>query len=169
MSRKHAIMESPLGPLTLVADDGALAAVYFEAHRRLPDPSAFGPRSRHGFEAVTEQLGEYFAGERTSFELRVAPRGGEFQARVWALLSRIPYGETRRYGQLAAELGGPALARAVGAATGRNPLSIVVPCHRLVGAGGALVGYAGGLERKRALLTLESAVAARQLGVAAGA
>ena len=155
MTTTHIIVESPLGALTIVAADGALTGLYFAEHARRPDPAALGRRVRTGFEAAIEQLGEYFAGARTAFDLPLAAGGHAFQQRVWALLRRIPYGETRSYGELAAELGDPALARAVGAANGRNPLCVVVPCHRVVGAGGRLVGYAGGLARKQALLDLE--------------
>jgi len=151
----HALLDSPLGDLTVVAEGGALTALYFPGHLRMPPPGTFGPRDDAAFAAVRDQLAEYFAGERTSFDLPLAPRGGDFQQRVWRLLRAIPYGETRTYGDLARELGDPALAQAVGAANGRNPLSIVVPCHRVVGAGGSLTGFAGGLSRKRFLLTLE--------------
>jgi methylated-DNA-[protein]-cysteine S-methyltransferase len=163
MRAAHTVIESPLGDLTLVAHDGTLAAVYFEVHARRPDASILGARSGAGFEAATEQLGQYFAGARTAFELELAPRGDAFQQRVWSLLRRIPYGETRSYGQLARELGDLKLAREVGAANARNPLSIIVPCHRVVGADGKLVGYAGGLERKRFLLALEGAAAVEQM------
>jgi methylated-DNA-[protein]-cysteine S-methyltransferase len=163
MGAAHTITDSPLGELTLVAHDGVLAGLYFVKHARRPDPVTFGPRGDTGFEAAIEQLEEYFRGERTRFELPLAPRGDAFQQRVWGLLRRIPYGQTRTYGQLAAALGDPALARGVGAANARNPLSVIVPCHRVVGADGGLVGYAGGLERKRCLLELEGAAAAGQL------
>lgn len=166
MRASHTTIGSPLGELTLVASDGLLAAVYFAEHRRRPDPMEFGPRVTTGFEAAIEQLGEYFRRDRTRFDLVLAPRGSEFQRRVWELLRRIPYGETRSYGQLAAELGDPRLARMVGAANGRNPLSVIVPCHRVVGADGALVGYAGGLERKRFLLDLEGAAPGGQMPLA---
>jgi methylated-DNA-[protein]-cysteine S-methyltransferase len=116
-------------------------------------------RREEGFGAVREQLGEYFAGEPREFELPVAPRGNEFQRRVWGLLTRIPYGETRSYGDLARELGDVSLSQAVGAANGLNPLSVVVPCHRVVAADGNLRGYAGGLGRKRYLLELEEPAA----------
>jgi methylated-DNA-[protein]-cysteine S-methyltransferase len=155
MTCVHTVFESPLGELTLVAEDGALSALYFPAHKRLPDAAAFGARTEDGFGEAKRQLGEYFAGERTRFSLPLAPRGDPFQLKVWALLQQIPYGQTRTYGALASELGDPHLAQAVGRANGRNPLSIVVPCHRVVGADGSLVGYAGGLERKRFLLELE--------------
>jgi methylated-DNA-[protein]-cysteine S-methyltransferase len=159
----HTIIDSPLGELTLVAEDGALAGVYYADHAHRPGATAFGLRSGRGFELAIEQIGEFLQGDRRSFDLVLAPRGNPFAVRVWELLRRIPYGETRSYGQLAAELGDPRLARAVGTANGRNPLSMIVPCHRVVGAGGALTGYAGGLERKRFLLSLEASVAGNQL------
>jgi len=118
-----------------------------------------GARDDAGFDDAIRQLDEYFRGERTRFELPLAPRGDAFQQSVWALLQRIPYGDTRSYGQLAAELGDSRLARDVGVANARNPIAVIVPCHRVIGADGRLVGYAGGLERKRFLLDLE------QLGV----
>ena len=157
MTRTHTIIDSPLGELTLVSHDGALTGLYYPGHWYLPEPSTFGVRAESGFEEVEEQLAEYFAGERTAFELRTSTAGDAFQERVWELIARIPYGETTTYGELARELGDPAIARAVGGAVGRNPLSIVVPCHRVVGKDGKLTGYAGGLERKRLLLDLETA------------
>jgi methylated-DNA-[protein]-cysteine S-methyltransferase len=156
MSSNHTVVASPLGDLTLVADDGVLAGVYFDQHTRRPDPLRFGTRDDSVFTAATAQLAQYFAGTRTRFELPLAPRGTPFQRQVWQLLREIPYGETRSYGALARQLGNPHLAREVGAANARNPLSIVVPCHRVVGADGKLVGYAGGLDRKRFLLALET-------------
>jgi len=150
----HTVFDSPLGGLTLVAEGDALTGAYFEGQRHLPRRS-FGPRRDGRFAEARRQLDEYFAGSRTCFDLPLAPRGEEFQLRVWQLLTEIPYGERRSYGQLARELGDPALAQAVGAANGRNPLSVIVPCHRVVGADGSLVGYAGGLDRKRYLLELE--------------
>jgi methylated-DNA-[protein]-cysteine S-methyltransferase len=105
-------------------------------------------------EAV-RQLGEYFAGDRTEFDLKLAPTGNAFEHRVWSLLRDIPYGETRSYGGLARALGDVGFSQAVGAANGRNPIAIIVPCHRVIGADGSLVGYAGGLDRKRYLLALE--------------
>ncbi|MCZ2401785.1 methylated-DNA--[protein]-cysteine S-methyltransferase [Paenarthrobacter sp. Z7-10] len=147
---------SPIGELTLVADDRALCAVYMAEHKRRPGNSAFGTALAGGFAAAIEQLNEYFAGQRTEFELTTAAAGNTFQHRVWQQLMLIPYGETRSYGDLAASLGDRSLAQAVGAANGRNPLSIIVPCHRVLGATGSLVGYAGGLERKEYLLQLEN-------------
>jgi methylated-DNA-[protein]-cysteine S-methyltransferase len=156
MRRTHTIIDSPLGELTAVAEDGALTGLYYPLHRGMPREEALGPRAEEGFEEVRRQLDEYFTGGRTRFDLPLAPRGERFQHRVWQLLRQIPYGETRSYGELARELGDPSLARAVGAANGRNPLSVIVPCHRVVGADGRLTGYAGGLERKRYLLELEA-------------
>ncbi len=157
----YTVVESPVGALTLVGDGDALSALYFPDHVRRPVQDTFGPRDDSAFAEARRQLAEYFAGERTSFDLRLAPRGNDFQRKVWRLLTAIPYGRTRTYGQLAAELGDPGLARAVGAANGRNPISIVVPCHRVVGHDGALTGYAGGLARKAYLLELEQPAAAR--------
>ena len=154
----HTIVESPLGAITLVAHDGMLAGLYFAGHTRPLYTTAFGERRTAGFEAALEQLAEYFRRERTTFDLPLAPRGSGFQHRVWELLRRIPYGETRSYGELAVELGDRRLARAVGTANGSNPLGIIVPCHRVIGADGRLGGYAGGVDRKRFLLELEGAV-----------
>jgi len=159
MTVSHTITESPLGELTLVADDGRLTGVYFPHHWYAPDPAMFGPRSGAGFAAARDQLAEYFAGDRTRFELALAPRGDAFQAKVWKLIADIPYGQTTTYGDLARAVGGPVTPRDVGAAVGRNPLSVVVPCHRVVGQDGRLTGYAGGLARKRFLLDLEETAA----------
>jgi methylated-DNA-[protein]-cysteine S-methyltransferase len=159
MTASHTTVDSPLGELTLVAEEGSLTGVYFPHHWYAPDPDTFGPRAGTGFEDATAQLAEYFAGDRTRFDLVVDPRGDEFQRRVWDLIAAIPYGETVTYGDLAREVGGPATPRDVGAAVGRNPLSVVVPCHRVVGKDGRLTGYAGGLARKRFLLDLEGASA----------
>ena len=153
--RTHTVVPSPLGDLTLVAQDGALAAVHMDGDKRVPDPAVLGERDDSGFGEVVRQLTQYFARERTVFELPLAAVGNAFEQRVWALLREIPYGQTRSYGDLARALGDVGFSQAVGAANGRNPLGIVVPCHRVVGADGSLVGYAGGLERKRFLLALE--------------
>jgi methylated-DNA-[protein]-cysteine S-methyltransferase len=157
MTATHTTIDSPIGQLTLVARDGVLSGLYFPGHWHMPAQEVFGTRSEGGFEQAQQQLGEYFAGERTEFELATTIAGDEFQRRVWELIDRTPYGQTTTYGEMARELGDPALAREVGAAVGRNPLSIVVPCHRVVGKDGKLTGYAGGLERKRFLLELEGA------------
>ena len=159
MNRTHCVMDSPIGPLTLVATDGVLAGVYMVEHRHRPALETFGPRvavEDAPFDAVRAQLDEYFAGERTEFDLPLALAGTEFQRTVWAALRRIPYGETMSYGQLAEEIGKPSASRAVGLANGRNPISIIVPCHRVVGSTGDLTGYGGGIDRKRALLSFES-------------
>lgn len=157
--RTHTVIDSPVGDLTVVAEDGALVGLYFEGHKRQPAVETFGVRTDEGFGEVRRQLQEYFAGERRGFDLPLAPQGNDFQRRVWDLLAAIPYGETRSYGDLARQLGDPALAQAVGAANALNPLSVVVACHRVVAADGNLRGYAGGLERKRYLLDLEEPAA----------
>jgi methylated-DNA-[protein]-cysteine S-methyltransferase len=156
MSTRHTILASPLGDLTVVRDDDGVTGVYFPHHWTRPDRTGFGPRADAGFEDVAAQLAEYFAGERRAFDLPVHAAGTSTQRRVWDLIAAIPYGATRTYGELAAALGDGTTAQEVGAAVGANPLSIVVGCHRVVGSGGKLTGYAGGLDRKRRLLDLES-------------
>lgn len=142
---------TPLGPLLLVSDGEALVGAAFDAEDG-------GEGGADGvLETAAAELRAYFGGGRAPFTVPVRPQGTPFQERVWAALCEIPHGETVAYGDLARRLGDPGAAQAVGAANGRNPVAVVVPCHRVVGAGGALVGYAGGLERKRALLDLESA------------
>jgi methylated-DNA-[protein]-cysteine S-methyltransferase len=153
--RTHTIIDSPMGALTLVATDGVLSGVYMEDHHAMPDPSSFGPRVGSGFEQAAEQLGEYFAGRRTRFTLPTVLTGSDFQRRVWHTAAAIPYGQTWTYAQLAGAVGRPDRIRAVAAANGRNPIAVVVPCHRVVGSDGSLTGYAGGLARKRFLLDLE--------------
>jgi methylated-DNA-[protein]-cysteine S-methyltransferase len=155
VTRTHTVIGSPIGPLTPVAEDGALVALLMELAGRRPDATVLGDRDDAGFADVVRELGEYFAGDRTAFDLALRPAGSAFERAVWELLGQIPYGETRSYGQLARQLGDPGLAQAIGAANGRNPLAIVVPCHRVIGADGSLVGYGGGLARKRFLLDLE--------------
>jgi len=158
MSTTHTIARTALGELTLVAEDGTLSGVYFPGHWTRPDPAIFGVRVGAGFEEAERQLGEYLGGDRTVFDLETTAAGDPFQRGVWEILTRIPYGETATYGEIARELGNVTLARRVGGAVGHNPLSIIVPCHRVVGAGGRLTGYAGGLDRKRSLLQLEGAL-----------
>jgi methylated-DNA-[protein]-cysteine S-methyltransferase len=154
--RTHTVVDSPVGDLVLVAEDGALSGLYFaQRHRGRPEPREFGARDDTGFGPAREQLKEYFAGQRREFDLPLAARGDDFHRRVWDLIAAIPYGRTRTYGALAADLGDRHLAQAVGGAVGANPLSLLVPCHRVTGAGGNLTGYAGGLDRKRFLLDLE--------------
>ncbi len=155
---------SPVGRLLLVGDvvDGALAlrGVYFDraphANGALPEGAV---EDGAPFARVVEQLEAYFAGERRSFDLELAPRGTDFQREVWRALAAIPYGQTTTYAAIANTIGKPRAVRAVGAANGRNPLSIIVPCHRVIGQDGTLTGYAGGIENKRALLALESRAA----------
>ncbi|MBB5130684.1 methylated-DNA-[protein]-cysteine S-methyltransferase [Thermocatellispora tengchongensis] len=149
-------MGSPLGPLTLVATGGVLSGVYMDRQRYRPDEAIFGERDDTPFGEVVEQFEEYFAGHRTVFDLPLRLHGTPFQLAVWAALREIPYGQTVTYGEMAARLGRPVTAaRAVGHANGRNPVSIIVPCHRLVGATGDLTGYGGGIDRKRRLLAFE--------------
>jgi methylated-DNA-[protein]-cysteine S-methyltransferase len=155
MTATRTVAGSPIGDLTLVATDERLTGVYFRHHWYRPDPAEFGVRAATGFGAAVRQLDEYFAGEREHFDLPVDARGDEFQRRVWDLVGRIPYGQTASYGELARQLGSDVLAKDVGAAVGRNPLCVIVPCHRVVGKDGRLTGYAGGLTRKRFLLQLE--------------
>ena len=154
---EHYLMESPLGILTLVNTDSVLSGLYMPGHLRGPKSDSLGSRTTLGFDVARAQLNEYFENRRTDFDLPLAPRGTTFQQSVWSLLRDIPYGETRSYGQLANLLANRLAVRAVGLANGRNPISIIVPCHRVVGSNESLTGYAGGLERKRLLLDLEAA------------
>jgi methylated-DNA-[protein]-cysteine S-methyltransferase len=157
MALARSTMISPVGELTLIASDAGLVAVLWEnddpARVRLGEVQ---DRADHPVLARTAaQLAEYFAGERRAFDLPLDFRGTDFQKSVWAQLLTIPFGETRSYGELARALGNPTANRAVGAANGRNPISIIAPCHRVVGASGSLTGFAGGLETKAFLLKLE--------------
>ncbi|MER7173156.1 methylated-DNA--[protein]-cysteine S-methyltransferase [Streptomyces mesophilus] len=161
--RTHTVTGSPYGPLTLVATDGVLSGLYMTGQRHRPAEETFGHPDDTGFEPVVEQLTAYFAGDRTDFDLPLHLDGTEFQRTVWAELLKIPYGETRSYGELAEALGNPAASRAVGLANGKNPIGIIVPCHRVVGANGSLTGYGGGIERKRQLLDFERQGAANAL------
>jgi methylated-DNA-[protein]-cysteine S-methyltransferase len=155
----HTTIRSSLGDLTVVTRGGAVTGLYFPHHWHMPDRSGFGEYRDAGFDDVRRQFDEYLAGERREFDVPVDAAGSPFQERVWRLISQIPYGTTVSYGELARELGGRNTAQEVGAAVGRNPVSILIPCHRVVGAGGGLTGYAGGLRRKRILLDLEQDVA----------
>lgn len=153
--------DSPLGPVIVAATDQGLAGVWFEGQRHLPDLSAWRIDARHPvLVQAVRQLSEYFAGRRTVFDLPLDLYAGTaFQQSVWHALLQIPRGTTTSYGAISSGLGKPAAVRAVGAAVGRNPISVIVPCHRVMGANGSLTGYAGGLERKAALLRLEGAAA----------
>jgi len=156
--RAHVTVPSPVGPLTIVTQDGLIAGLYMDAQRHAPGPQAYGvpgDPADEPFAAAAAQLAAYFDGRLTDFDLPLGPAGTEFQRRVWDGLRAIPYGQTVSYGELARRLGHPAASRAVGLANGRNPIAIVVPCHRVIGADGSMTGYGGGLDRKRFLLALE--------------
>lgn len=157
--KQHTVIDSPYGPLTLVADDGTLCGLYMSEQRHRPPEETFGARDDTPFGAAEEQLTAYFAGELTEFTLQLRLHGTPFQRSVWEQLTKIPYGETRTYGDLADVLGNPNASRAVGLANGRNPVGIIVPCHRVVGSDGSLTGYGGGLERKQRLLDFERGTA----------
>ncbi|MFG2193568.1 methylated-DNA--[protein]-cysteine S-methyltransferase [Streptomyces sp. NPDC048639] len=154
--RTHSVVDSPLGPLTLVATDGVLSGLYMTEQRHRPPQETFGVPDETPFAEAVRQLDAYFAGDRTDFDLPLHLHGTPFQQRVWTALLEIPYGRTLSYGELADRLGNPSASRAVGLANGKNPVSIIVPCHRVVGAGGSLTGYGGGIDRKRRLLDFES-------------
>lgn len=162
---RHILAETPIGPVTIVRDDDGLSGLYFPRHWTRPDRSAFGPRasqSDDGFGDVVAQLAEYFDGRRREFDLPLAPHGTAEARQAWRLIAQIPYGTTTTYGALASQLGGQITPRDFGGYVGHNPLSILIPCHRVIGADGSLTGYAGGLARKRHLLELEGAVPAEQ-------
>ncbi|KAB7753817.1 methylated-DNA--protein-cysteine methyltransferase [Mycolicibacterium phlei DSM 43072] len=147
-------MDSPVGMLTLAGRDGRVMHLRMTDQTYEPSRDGWIPDERAFPEAV-EQLEAYFAGELSEFDLELELIGTDFQRRVWAALLTIPYGETRSYGEIARQIGAPGASRAVGLANGHNPISIIVPCHRVIGANGSLTGYGGGLERKRLLLDME--------------
>jgi methylated-DNA-[protein]-cysteine S-methyltransferase len=150
---------SPIGELVLVGDESHLTKLLLpEHHGQPPTIDNIWVETRSRFTGAIAQLDAYFAGELTDFDLPLAPAGTAFQMRVWEALLQIPYGTTATYGEIAARIGQPTAMRAVGLANGRNPLAIVIPCHRVIGAGGGLTGYGGGLDRKRWLLDLEARV-----------
>jgi methylated-DNA-[protein]-cysteine S-methyltransferase len=157
------MVSTRIGELTVVVSENALVGVYFPHHWVKPTAETLGVEASDPLiEVVVGQLEEYFAGERVTFDLPTRLLGDEFQRRVWTVLKEIPYGETTTYGEIAGRLGEPAhAAQAVGKAVGQNPLSIVIPCHRVIGKNGSLTGYAGGLKRKQFLLDLEQPVGAR--------
>ncbi|GAA4348205.1 methylated-DNA--[protein]-cysteine S-methyltransferase [Angustibacter luteus] len=159
MSTRHAVVQTVFGEVTIVADRDAVVGLYYPQHWTNPDRTAFGRQVDADDDVLLgtarAQLVAYLAGERTSFDLPTAATGTGFEQRVWQVLAAIPYGETMSYGEIAESLGDRNLARIVGRAVGHNPLSIVVPCHRVVGRDGKLTGYAGGLARKHFLLELE--------------
>jgi methylated-DNA-[protein]-cysteine S-methyltransferase len=162
---RYLTLPSPVGKLTVAATEYGIAALYFQQHtyghsareRRAWEPDDGGSNlASRALADARDQLAAYFAGRLREFDLPLDPQGTPFQLRVWEALREIPYGETRSYGQIARRLGHAGASRAVGAANGRNPISIVVPCHRVIGANGSLTGYGGGMERKRWLLSLEA-------------
>ena len=155
---RFSTMDSPIGPLTLAGTGSVLTHLRMAGQTHEPDRSDW-VRDDGAFADVAAQLEAYFAGSLTEFDVEVKLIGTEFQQRVWAALQRIPYGETRSYGQIAEQIGSPGASRAVGLANGRNPIGIIVPCHRVIGAGGSMTGYAGGLDRKRLLVDLEKRTA----------
>ena len=157
----YTVTPSPLGDLTLVSQGDALTGLYLSgaSHARVREPAWVREAAR--FRDVERQLAAYFAGTLERFDLPLAPARTAFQQRVWRALLAIPFGTTLSYGELAARIGSPGAVRAVGAANGRNPISIIVPCHRVIGGDGSLTGYAGGVPRKRWLLALEGAAAVR--------
>lgn len=157
MTLSHILLPSPVGTLTLIAGQRGLSAILWEDDdpARVPVGDSVEDADHPVLKEAARQLTDYFAGRRRAFALRLDFRGTDFQKAVWAALLTIPFGETRSYGEIARMIGRPAASRAVGAANGRNPISIVAPCHRVVGANGALTGFAGGLAAKRFLLDLE--------------
>lgn len=155
MTRQHTVVGSPYGPLTLVATDGVLSGLYMVQQRHRPAEETFGVPDAEPFGETIRQLDAYFARELEEFDLPMRLDGTAFQRSVWEQLRKIPYGKTCTYGELAEALGNPAASRAVGLANGKNPIGIIVPCHRVIGSTGSLVGYGGGVDRKRRLLTHE--------------
>ncbi|KAA1427052.1 methylated-DNA--[protein]-cysteine S-methyltransferase [Mycolicibacter arupensis] len=147
-------IDSPIGPLTLAGDDGRLSHLLMLDHAHAPSRDGWW-RDDSAFPEVAHQLSAYFAGDLTEFDVDYTLVGTEFQRRVWTALLTIPYGQTRSYGELAGQIGSPTASRAVGLANGRNPISIIVPCHRVIGSNGSLTGYGGGIDCKKSLLELE--------------
>jgi methylated-DNA-[protein]-cysteine S-methyltransferase len=161
-ARTYVVVPSPVGPITIVGCDGMITGLYLQGQRHGPDPAALSlpaDADDEPFAAAASQLTAYFDGTLTAFDLPLAPEGTPFQRKVWDGLRAIPYGQTVSYGELARRIGSPAASRAVGLANGRNPIAIIVPCHRVIGSDGSLTGYGGGLDRKRFLLALEQSAA----------
>ena len=165
-------VDSPIGALVVTSDGEAVTGLYMQSHKH-------GPLDRHRWQPdinskieplvnATSQLQEYFAGTRLTFDLPLAPRGTEVQKSVWRQLGQIPFGETRSYGEIAKAIGNPKASRAVGSANGRNPISIIVPCHRVIGANGSLTGFGGGISRKQWLLAHEARVKSAKADSIAG-
>lgn len=158
------LLESPLGRFLITSNGESITGLYLENHKGGPAPQVGWHRDHSQFSETRRQLDAYFSGELVAFELPLAPEGTPFQLRVWEELQRIPYGSTISYGELARNIGNPNASRAVGAANGRNPISIIIPCHRVIGSNANLTGYAGGIERKKMLLEMETATLARRNG-----
>lgn len=160
MSYRYDFYESPYGQMLLVANEDGLSGIYFDGQKYFPKVGTeWRPDTKHPvLRQAKRELAEYFDGKRKRFEVALAPAGTPFQKSVWKAISTVDFGETITYGELARRAGHPGSGRAAGAATGRNPITIIVPCHRIVGSTGSLTGYAGGLDRKRALLALESGI-----------
>lgn len=156
MQLHYRTVDSPIGPLTLAGDGPTLMHLRMAEQSHEPDRSGWAPADAGAFADVAEQLDAYFAGSLTEFDVDLDLIGTDFQRRVWSALRTIPYGETRSYGEIAEQIGSPGASRAVGLANGRNPVAIIVPCHRVIGAAGSMTGYGGGIFRKRTLLSLES-------------
>lgn len=155
MQLRYRTVESPIGPLTLAGDGSTLMHLRMTEQSHEPDRSGWTPAGADAFADVVEQLNAYFAGTLTEFDVDLELHGTEFQRKVWAALQAIPYGQTRSYGEIAEQIGSPSASRAVGLANGRNPISIIVPCHRVIGAAGSMTGYGGGIDRKKMLIALE--------------
>lgn len=155
----YATTDSPIGELLLLGDEQSLHALKMNGNGEHEKRREGLTRDQEMFADAISQLDEYFAGDRPDFDIELRPQGTEFQMMVWAALREIPFGETRSYGEIAAAVGRPKAARAVGGANNKNPIAVVVPCHRVIGSGGAMVGYAGGLDRKTLLLDHEREVA----------
>ncbi len=162
----YTLLDSPIGELLVVGDGVVVTRLHMQGGRTRSSIDPTWQRDDALFDDVRSQLDEYFAGERQAFALPLAPAGGAFESRVWDELLKIPYGSTASYGAIATRVGAAGAARAVGLANGRNPIAVIVPCHRVIGADGSLTGYGGGLERKRLLLDLEAGVT--RLGPALG-
>jgi methylated-DNA-[protein]-cysteine S-methyltransferase len=153
---RYSYIPSPLGELLVVRDGEGITGLYLPTGRHTKTPNPGWMRDDAAFDDARTQLAEYFAGNRTSFDLPLHAHGTDFQAKVWRALCDIPYGETASYGETAQAIGSPTASRAVGLANGQNPISIIVPCHRVIGANGSLTGYGGGLDAKRWLLSHEA-------------
>ena len=161
--RSSARLSTPVGDLLAIADGENITHLLFADGEQAASLPPLPPTDEARFDELRTQLESYFAGDRTQFDLKLAPPGTDFQRRVWSELERIPFGETISYGELANRIGSPKAVRAVGGANNKNPIPIVIPCHRVVGKNNTLVGYGGGLDRKHALLRLEGAELAAQL------